>query len=128
MSSLQNLRFALICIVCWGGISCSSALSQTRRTQDRQYRPTRDTMSPYIGLLQGNNGAIPNYYTLVRPRIEQRAFNRQLQATSRVQSLEIQRLTGGAESEPRALQTGKNAGFEQYSHYFPTMGMTGRRP
>lgn len=126
MSCLQHLRFALIGLACWGGIFCSSVYSQTRRGEERQYRPARETVSPYIGLLQGNAGAAPNFYTLVRPRLDQRAFNQQLQATSRIQSLDIQRITGSAESSPRAVLTGKNAGFEQYLHYYPTLPVTVR--
>jgi hypothetical protein len=130
MRRLQNLRFGLICfgICCWGGISCTNAFSQTRRSDVRQYRPSRETLSPYVGLLQGNNGVIPNYYTLVQPRLEQRDFNQQIQATTRIQALDIQTLSGGAESTPRPVQTGKNAGFQQYLHYYPTMPVTRRRP
>jgi len=128
MVCLQNLRFILICVGCWGGIACTSAFSQSRRSDDRQYRPARETLSPYVALLQGNSGAIPNYYTLVRPGLQQRAFNQQLQTTARVQSLDIQTLTSSPESGMRPVQTGKNAGFEQYLHYYPAMPATVRRP
>jgi hypothetical protein len=128
MVGLQNLRFILICVGCWGGIACTSAFSQTRRSDVRQYRPTRETLSPYVALLQSNGGAIPNYYTLVRPRLEQRAFNQQLQTTARVQSLDIQTLAGSAGTSSPVVQTGKSAGFEQYSHYYPALPATIRRP
>jgi hypothetical protein len=130
MSRLHSRRFGLICfgICLWGGISCTNAFSQTRRSDVRQYRPAQGTLSPYVGLLQGNNGVIPNYYTLVQPRLEQRDFNQQIQATTRIQALDIQTLTGSPESTPRAVQTGKNAGFQQYLHYYPTMPVTRRRP
>ncbi len=128
MSCLQNLRFVLVCFGCWGVMSCTNAFSQTRRSDVRRFQPARETLSPYVGLLQGNNGAIPNYYTLVRPRLEQRTFNQQLQATANVQSLDIQTLTTSADSRPRRVQTGKSAGFEQYLNYYPTMPATIRRP
>jgi hypothetical protein len=128
MSCVKHLRFAVACLSCWGVLACTLAFSQTRRSEPRQYQPARETLSPYVGLLQGNNGVIPNYYSLVRPRLEQRTFNQQLQATTRVQSLNIQALSGSTESSPRPLQTGKSAGFEQYLNYYPTLPVTIRRP
>jgi len=128
MSCLQILRFVVLFVGCWGMLSSTSAFSQTRRSDVQRYQPARPTLSPYVGLLQGNRGAIPNYYTMVRPQLEQRTFNQQLQATARVQSLDIQTLTSSEDSSPRRVQTGKSAGFEQYLNYYPTLPATVRRP
>jgi hypothetical protein len=95
---------------------------------DGQYRPARSTTSPYLGLLQGNNGPIPNYYSLVRPRLEQQAFNQQMRATTQVQSMEIQALSRASSvGEPNAPTTGNSAWFQQHLHYYPTVGATPSR-
>jgi hypothetical protein len=83
-------------------------------------------MSPWIGLLQSNTGPMPNYFTLVRPRLEQQQVNAQVQATDQFRSLQIQQLSRNAASGEPVLQTGKQAGFMQFMHFFPDP-KTGRR-
>ena len=42
----------------------------------RRYQPNTPTVSPYLNLLRNdNNGGFPNYYSLVRPQLQQNAFN-----------------------------------------------------
>jgi hypothetical protein len=100
-------------------VAVSTTSLYAQRTLDNQYRPERPTISPYAGLLQVENGSIPNYFSLVRPRLEQRAFNQQLKETTRVQSLEIQTQGSVAVQKTAGTPTGNTAGFAQYSHYFP---------
>lgn len=115
----SSVRRRLIALGCALGVVLVADDAAAQRGQGAQYRPAQPTMSPYIGLLQTNVGPIPNYFSLVRPRQEQRAFNRQLQATTRVQSLQIQQLSSGTPQQPSAPQTGKAAGFMQHLHYYP---------
>lgn len=106
---------------------CFASDVYAQRSSDSQYRPATPTMSPYVGLLQTNTGSIPNYYSLVRPRLEQRAFNNQVQYTTRVQSLQIQEISSGTTAVAPSSQTGKGAGFLQFLHYFPPQTPTRRR-
>jgi len=98
-----------------------------QRSPESQYRPATPTISPYVGLLQTNTGSIPNYYSLVRPRLEQRAFNNQVQYTTRVQALQIQEISTETTAGTTSSQTGKGAGFLQFLHYFPPQTPTRRR-
>lgn len=107
-------------------LSIQVAYGQQRRGPT-QYQPANPTMSPYVGLLQGNTGAIPNYFSLVRPRLEQRAFNQQLQSTSRLQPIDIQQSTSSSATPSTRFQTGKNAGFGRYLHYYPEISPAARR-
>jgi hypothetical protein len=108
-------------------VSVSATSAYAQRSLDSQYRPERPTISPYAGLLQVENGSIPNYFSLVRPRLEQRAFNQQLKETTRVQSLEIQSQGSVAVQRTAGTPTGNTAGFGQLSHYFPTVKPSSRK-
>lgn len=57
-----------------------------------QYQPSRPTVSPYLNLGRFNTGALPNYYSLVRPQIQQRDFNQQAQALNRAQQTQLLQL------------------------------------
>ncbi len=48
--------------------------------QRRSYRTSRPTISPYLDLLRVQTGALPNYYELVRPKLEIQESFRQQQA------------------------------------------------
>ena len=52
---------------------------QRRRTSNR-YEPRTPTVSPYLNLLRTDPGGVPNYYSLVRPRVE--AFDRYQQGVN----------------------------------------------
>jgi hypothetical protein len=114
----KQLVIAFLAIACVAFACPTRALGQ-RRT-NWQYQPAKRTLSPYMNLLQTNVGPVPNYYSLVRPRLQQDAFNRQVEATERAQSLRIQAIA----TEERSLQpisrTGKAAGFMDYLHYYPS--------
>jgi hypothetical protein len=116
---MQFLAAGLICFL--------TANLEVHAQRPAQYQPARPTISPYARLLQTNVGPIPNYYSLVRPQLQQRAFNQQLQATTRVQSLQIQALSTGTPPQPLTPQTGKSAGFGQHLHYFPPVQPVQRR-
>lgn len=48
--------------------------------QRRSYRPRRPTVSPYLDLLREPTGVLPNYYELVRPKLQIQETFRQQQA------------------------------------------------
>ena len=117
----MNMRF-FVYVLGWMVLATvSTKTAYAQRTLDNQYRPDKPTISPYAGLLQVENGSIPNYFSLVRPRLEQRAFNQQLKETDRVQSLEIQSQGSVAIQRTGGSPTGNTAGFGKYSHYFPAV-------
>ena len=120
-------RFIVVSFASFVMVSASASATFAQRTTDGQYRPDRPTISPYAGLLQVENGSIPNYFSLVRPRLEQRAFNQQLKETTRIQSLEIQSQGSVAVQRTGGSPTGNTSGFAQYSHYFPTSKPTARK-
>jgi hypothetical protein len=94
--------------------------SAQRRT-NWQYQPAKQPLSPYLNLLQTNFGPVPNYYSLVRPRLAQDSFNQQVKANERAQSLRIQQISEQETQEQPVSRTGKSAGFMEYLHYFPAM-------
>lgn len=104
----------------------TTAQAQQRSTQ-RSYEPASPTISPYVGLLQSNSGAIPNYFSLVRPRLDQQQFNSRVRATERIRSLQIQQLSRNAASSEPVLETGNQAGFMQFLHYYPDPNALRRR-
>jgi hypothetical protein len=109
-------------------VVAGSQSARAQRSMQRSYQPATPTISPYAALLQGNVGPIPNYFSLVRPRLQQQAFNRQLRASQRFQSVQIQQLSGGgAAGREQLRQTGNRAGFMQFLHYYPQPQRTRRR-
>jgi len=114
---LARLPLILPAVFCLVAFTANDASAQ-RRIQ-RQYQPASPTVTPYLNLLQSNFGPIPNYYSMVRPRLQQQAFNRQVAASQRAQSLTIQAISEEQAEETPVSRTGKAAGFLNYLHYFP---------
>ncbi|MFN4258327.1 MAG: hypothetical protein ACK4RK_03465 [Gemmataceae bacterium] len=78
---------------------------------------SQPAVSPYLNLFNRGNPAI-NYYTLVRPEFQQRAFNVQFQS----QLLDLERQTLAAPLRDDALPTlngtGHPAEFVNYGNYY----------
>lgn len=121
--NMKKLIFAAVAANLMLVCVAQSGFAQARR--QREYQPARPTISPYTGLLQTNFGALPNYFSLVRPQQEQTAFNRRIQNTTRFQSISIQNI-GSRSAQPLTNQTGQNAGFEQYLHFYPPIRLRDR--
>jgi hypothetical protein len=111
---------AVLALVAWQG---SEAQAQ------RRYQPRTGTVSPYLNLTRTNFGALPNYYSLVRPQMDQVEFNReQVDFNQREVSLrqsQAQQLgkitqsiqTGVVPASP----TGKSSGFQVNSQKYQFM-------
>ncbi len=111
---------ALVCVTCLGFVCAPNAAAQRRANW--QYQPSKQALSPYLNLLQTNFGPVPNYYSLVRPRLAQDSFNRQVEANERAQSLRIQAISEQETGTQPISRTGKSAGFMDYLHYYPAAG------
>ena len=74
LASRQN-KLLLIVTIGILGFAAEPSSAQVRR-----YQPSRPTTSSYLNLTRFNPTATPNYYSLVRPSQQQRAFNQQEQA------------------------------------------------
>ena len=105
---------------CLGFVAVDAAEAQTYSPYgDPLQRPT---VSPYLNLLRGTSeGALPNYYTLVRPQLQQRAAALQQQASinqlqRQVNSLPRRDRLSGVSGEIRT--TGHTTLFQNYSHYY----------
>jgi len=80
-------------------------------------------ISPYMNLYRNDGlGAVNNYYSLVKPQLDQRAYNQRLQTqvqslenTTRVQSQELNRLNPYATPASGALP----AQFMNLQNYYP---------
>jgi hypothetical protein len=94
-----------------------------------RYQPSRPTISPYLNLLRRNAGPIPNYYSLVRPQLQQldtnqrqQAFNSRQQDAVRSLDRQVLRI-----AESPAAPTGTGAVFRNYSNYYPSLGQQAPR-
>ena len=107
----------------------------------RRYQPATPTVSPYLNLTRSNVGGLPNYYSLVRPQLQQQAFNNQQRVlNAQQQALQIQQ-SAAVDRLRNSLQqtiapTGKRAGFMTYgpsgsfssaAPYYPQPSVTRRR-
>ncbi len=104
--------------------------------QARQYPAPRPTVSPYLNLLRGNAGPVPNYYSLVRPQLQQQRINQQQQSINLRQQSLAQANQQGIQSvqqglleirQPQASPTGTGGGFMNFSHFYSFSGTPGLR-
>src|SRR5262245_13587518 len=79
----------------------------------QRYQPSRPTVSPYMNLFRTNAGPLPNYYSLVRPQINQLAVNSQLASQQVQQSASLNLLPSQA-AQQTVTPTGKNSWFQTY--------------
>lgn len=86
------------------------------------------TVSPYLNLfrtdLSGNDDL--NYQTLVRPQLQQQAFNRQMsvqtqQMNMRMQAIAAQNPYSSPRGSTQMMPTGHRSTFRNYSHYYPAL-------
>jgi len=110
------------------GLTLGWASIATAQTRTGRYTPKRPTVSPYLNLTRRDTGALPNYYALVRPQLEQQALNQQQQATNLRQQQAVQGVQKQVTqlNEPNVRSTGTGAGFSNLSHYFPTPTARGK--
>lgn len=80
----------------------------------RRYQPSRPTVSPYLNLYRNNVGPLPNYYSLVRPQLNQQAFNDRVVAQQAQQSATLGVLQSQA-AQATVTPTGKRSWFMTYS-------------
>lgn len=108
--SVKYIIFAAL-----AALYCINASAQQR------YSPQRPTISPWLSLTDRsvNRGALPSYYRLVRPQLNQRSFDRS-------QALAIQKLSRVDEVRTTGA-TGSASVFNNRSHFFPALRVGTRR-
>ena len=106
------------------------AAADARGQGMQRYQPSRPTVSPYMNLFRGNVGPLPNYYSLVRPQINQLAINQQVLTQQVQQNASLSLLQSQAE-KPTVTPTGKSSWFMTYGRQTfmaaPGGGAVGRR-
>ena len=105
---LANRSILLLAVLLGGiGMFAESAFAQMRR-----YQPKRPTTSAYHNLTRFNTGAVPNYYSLVRPAQRQQAYNQKERSLRKRQAGSITRLQSNLQLEtPPAKSIGSQGGF-----------------
>jgi hypothetical protein len=104
-------------VTCW---------AETSHAQVRRYTPATPTISPYLNLTRFNGGGLPNYYSLVRPQVQQQAFDQQQAAQQQYQGQRIATLQDEVQSG--LTPTGKAAGFMNFGTRHTFGDTTGRFP
>lgn len=101
-------------------------LSGASIAQER-YQPSTPTVSPYLNLFQNGRGGqfsrgVPNYYSLVRPQLQQQRVNKAQQTLIQQQGATIQQLQENQlllEQQPAAeTVTGHGSQFMNTSRYY----------
>ena len=116
-SSFYVVLFSLA----WIAMSAQQSHGQVRR-----YAPNTPTISPYLNLTRNNGGGLPNYYSLVRPQIQQQDFDRRQAAQQQAQGKKIMTLQD--EVQAGLTPTGKGAGFLNFGTRHSFGDTTGRFP
>lgn len=114
--------------------ACVCGLSLCRsdacHAQVARYQPRTPTISPYLNLTRFDNGGLPNYYSLVRPQLNQQRFNTQAQRTVNFQEQQINTLQAEVNTGTNTpvitgggswfMQPATQTRFLDSSRYFPT--------
>lgn len=114
MSVRRTVTVGVIAAALWAHARSGDA------QQVRRYQPATPTISPYLNLFRFNNGPLPNYYSLVRPQLQQQVINRDNLAIQTQQASNILRLQNdlrmtqeqAARGGGAATPTGKRAWFQ----------------
>lgn len=111
----------------------ASATECSAQQPIRRYQPNTPTVSPYLNLLRNdNNGGFPNYYSLVRPQLQQNAFNQRQKGINAQQlsfdakqsaavgdlSTQVQPLIAPTGKAAQFMTPGSRSGFMNTSRYF----------
>jgi hypothetical protein len=104
-----NFRLRLASGIIAGLLVLVSAVTSSAQ---QRYQPSTPTVSPYLNLFQNNrNGrfsrALPNYYSLVRPQLQQNEFNQAQLQIQQQQARSIQELQAGVGYLVQQQQTGQ---------------------
>jgi hypothetical protein len=109
--------FVLAALMLTLSTSARTALSQVVP----RYQPARPTVSPYLNLFRRDAGPLPNYYSLVRPQLNQQAIDMELLQNQARQGAEIGAIRSG---QMTATPTGKGSWFMQYGRQTYMMAPT----
>ena len=104
----------------------SGAKPRPPKRATNRYTPSRPTVSPYLNLLRSDASGATNYYTLVRPQLDQQALNYQQQIMINDQEEQIRQLQKEARPEPKKLMvrqpqsgsTRSGSVFNDHSHFY----------
>lgn len=107
------------------------------QAQASRYVPQRSTVSPYLALSQTNVGGLPNYYSLVRPQLQQNAINSAQGQLFIQQGQQLDQLSNDLQTArpPVAptgtaswfMTSGRAAKFMTSGQYYPTVNVGARR-
>ena len=124
-----RLVLAIGCFASWSLLS-SPAVSFAQQ----RYTPSTPTVSPYLNLFQNNrrggplSRGLPNYYSLVRPQLQQNRINNSQQQLIQQQNTVIDQLQENVQvlqQQPGSVVTGHNSWFLNTSRYDAQAGSAG---
>jgi hypothetical protein len=85
----------------------------------------RPTVSPYLNLVSGFNNSGTNYYTLVRPALQQQQINQAAQQNFAQLQRGLVQATQSSRASPTTREpiraTGHPTSFFFYGNYYPTL-------
>ena len=100
--------------------------------QVTRYQPQTPTVSPYLNLFQNRNGggqfnsALPNYYSLVRPQLQQQQTNQIQQQIIQQQGQTIGQLQGNVQTLQQKAKAGQPLVLTGHSSWFKNPGTQNR--
>jgi hypothetical protein len=125
----MRTRHLLIATLC-AGVPAAGATAQestaklwrARQQQQQQAAYRAPTVSPYVNMLRDGMPAVFNYYTLVRPQLEQNQVNHQDRSSIHRLQSEVDRETqvksAGRAKQTRPSVARKRPRYMDYSGYF----------
>ena len=127
------VRKRVLLIIGFSGLLYLSGTKVCEGQQLRRYQPNSPTLSPYLNLNRFNVGGLPNYYSLVRPVQQQRAFNTRARALRQQQQRQLRQVQGDLQqTQILVTPTGKaswfmnpgtRSSFQDTTRYYPQVNL-----
>lgn len=112
-------------------VSCLVLVITAASAAQERYQPSTPTVSPYLNLFQNGRGGqfsrgVPNYYSLVRPQLQQQRVNKAQQTLIQQQGAAIQQVQENQQilqqqPVPESV-TGHGSQFMNTSRYYSGAG------
>lgn len=129
MRSMARRLIVMSCLLATGllypphGEAATKSTGKPAKRASNRYVPARSTTSPYLDLTRAETGVLPNYFTFVRPKLDQQSINRfhsseisDLHTATQQTQGDILKLTS-----PGLRPTGTGATHGNLLHYYPDL-------
>lgn len=118
MSSRKTAMGVALCLSLLAGTTLAQGPSRPSGRSAYSGHLRRPTVSPYLNLFRRDGGGLPNYYTLVRPQINQQQINTEEALRYQALNNQVAEESRRRERESELPATGHPVRYRYFSHFY----------